>query len=79
MQRRLLGLAAAVICAALLGCSPLPRLSAPDIVTVQFWAMLPGSNTKWIADSEDVDRFVTAYSEARRVSDDWGTTPPARI
>lgn len=59
------------------GCAAAPRLTADDIKQVRFSSFFDGR--EWTATGEEVGRFVEAYNEAKRLSNNNGTTAPARI
>lgn len=61
----------------LAGCGVQPRFEVDDIERVEFWSLF--DDRKRIATEEETAHFVEAYCEARPVSHDNGTTPPARI
>lgn len=62
---------------ALRSCGRQPGLSNDDIRTVTFTNF--SSGTSWPASEAEVRALVEHYSRARNLSDDFGTTPPARI
>lgn len=62
---------------AVTGCGRKPDLSLDDVQDVRFHSNLTGL-TREASDAE-VERFVEAYSAARDLDDDFGTTPPAQI
>lgn len=77
MRRLIVCIAMVVSLLALVGCGVQPRFEVDDVEQMQFWS-LP-DNHKRTATDEEVVRFVEAYRQARPVSHDNGTTPPARI
>lgn len=54
-----------------------PSLSLDDIQEIRFTSNLTGTSRK--ASAAEIKRFVEAYSGARDLEDDFGTTPPAQI
>ena len=77
-MRRLIGTAmllAAVVLIA--GCAAQPRFTADDIEQVRFLSLFDGR--EWVATEAEAERLVEAYGEAKPLSNDNGTTAPARI
>lgn len=59
------------------GCGRQPGLALEDIREVTFTNL--NSGKYWPASETEVRALVEHYSDARNLSDDFGTTPPARI
>jgi hypothetical protein len=56
------------------GCGP-----AAGVKSARFSALREDGPVTWEASEAEVDRFDKAYADATRLSNDNGTTPPARI
>jgi hypothetical protein len=68
---------ALLIAATLGGCA---RVAAVTVKSARFTGLHPGGTpVTWQASEADVLRFSDAYANAKRLSDDNGTTAPARI
>jgi len=72
-----LAMVLSLIALALLSCGRQPDLSAEDVREVTFTDLSSGKS--WSASEAEVQAVVESYSNARDLSDDLGTTPPARI
>ncbi len=72
-----LAMVLSLIALALLSCGRQPDLSAEDVREVTFTDLSSGKS--WSASEAEVQAVVESYSNARDLSDDFGTTPPARI
>lgn len=66
-----------IVALAVTGCGRKPDLSLDDVQAVRFHSNLKGLTRE--ASEAEVERFVEAYSAARDLDDDFGTTPPAQL
>ena len=79
MRWGIIGLVLLVAVAALSGCArQYPELSVDDVESVTYMTLAPPGR-EWAATDREVARFIDAYGKAEGLSNDDGTTPPARI
>ena len=78
MRRGIIGLVLLLAVAALFGCAQRPALSVDEVESVTFMTLAP-LGREWVVTDREVARFVEAYGEAKGLSNENGTTPPACI
>lgn len=77
VARRILSLILVMAAIALGACGQEASLSPDEVEEVLFTALDSGHSR--VASETEVRLLVEYYAEARKLSDDRGTTPPARI